>query len=96
MSVSRTSSGGDYFSPWISLTGGQTYCAAVAIKWPGTGGMPFVGVQPSSAPHPIWIVGSAGFADAFGPVQAVSPSNSGWQQFQVSIAMPEAATQARF
>ena len=97
MSVTRTASGGDYFSPWIGVTGGQTYCAKTALKWAGTGGMPFVAVVLSTAPTaPIWLIGGAGYSDAFGPVQTVSASNPGWQQFQSTLAMPASVTQLRF
>ena len=94
MNVTRAASGGDYFSPWIAVTGGQTYCAKTALKWAGTGGMPFVAVQVSTSP--IWLIGGAGYSDAFGPVQVVSASNPGWQQFQTTLAMPASATQLRF
>jgi LmbE family N-acetylglucosaminyl deacetylase len=95
MSVTRTGDGGDYFSPWIEVTGSQTYCAKSALKWAGTGGMPFIAIQPSYT-GPIWIVGSAGYIDAFGPVQAVSSSTAAWQQFQTTFVAPQAATQVRF
>jgi alpha-L-rhamnosidase len=94
MNVTRAASGGDYFSPWIAVTGGQTYCAKTALKWAGTGGMPFVAVQVSTSP--IWLIGGAGYSDAFGPVQVVSANNPGWQQFQTTLAMPASATQLRF
>jgi LmbE family N-acetylglucosaminyl deacetylase len=94
MNVTRATSGGDYSSPWIGVTGGQTYCAKAAVNWQG-GGAPFVGIQPSNGPNPIWIIGAAGYADAFGPVQAVSPTQTGWQQFQYTVSMPAGATQAR-
>jgi hypothetical protein len=48
MSIARTGSHGEYFSPWIALTGGEIYCARAAIKWSGKGGEPRVGIQPSS------------------------------------------------
>jgi len=97
MSVTRAASGGDYFSPWINVTGGQTYCAKTMLKWAGTGGMPFVAVGLSTAPtSPIWLVGASGYSDAFGPVQAVSASNHGWQQFQTTLVMPASVTQMRF
>ena len=93
-SIDRATSGGDYSSPWINVTAGQTYCVTVALKWLG-GGAPFVGLQPSNASGPVWIVGASGYADAFGPVQAVSASEAGWQQFQYTVVMPAGATQAR-
>jgi hypothetical protein len=94
-SIDRATSAGDYSSPWFGVTGGQSYCVSAAVKWGGTGATPFIGLQPSSAAAPVWIVGGTGYADAFGPVQVVSPSNSDWQQFQYTVAMPAGATQAR-
>jgi hypothetical protein len=92
--VSRTASGGDYFSPWIAVTGGEAYCASLSLRWAGTGAMPFIGVQLTNT-APIWIVGS-GYTDVWGPVREVSPSDMGWQQFGVTIQVPPGATAARF
>ena len=93
MTVARTTAGGDYFSPAITVTGGQTYCVSAAVKWSG-GGTPFVGLQPSTSTVPIWLIGASGYQDAFGPVQAVSASETGWQEFQYTVVMPAEATQA--
>ena len=94
LSVARATAGGDYFSPAITVTGGQTYCVSAALKWSG-GGAPFVGLQPSTSTVPIWLIGASGYQDAFGPVQAVSASETGWQEFQYTVVMPAEATQAR-
>ena len=92
--MARAASGGDYFSRAITVTGGQTYCVSAALKWSG-GGTPFVGLQPSTSTWPIWLIGASGYTDIFGPVQAVSASETGWQQFQYTVVMPAEATQAR-
>ncbi|MGC9984105.1 MAG: hypothetical protein ABSF35_10770, partial [Polyangia bacterium] len=42
MEVTRDTVGGDYFSPWTLVTGGNTYCVSANIRWVG-GGIPFVG-----------------------------------------------------
>jgi hypothetical protein len=66
------------------------------LKWAGTGGMPFIDVQPSTAAGPIWIVGGAGYSDAIGPLLPVDPNNPNWQTFQLTMTLAPEATQLRF
>ncbi len=94
MAVTRSASGGDYFSPWIAVTGGESYCASVALKWAGTGGTPFVAIQPSTS-VPVWIMGSVGYTDPWGPVLPVTPAPD-WQRLGVTVTLPASETQARF
>jgi hypothetical protein len=77
------------------VTAGETYCATLGLKWAGTGATPFVAIQPSTSTVPIWIIGSEGYSDAWGPVLPVTPS-ANWQQLGVTVTMPADTTQARF
>jgi hypothetical protein len=99
MTVARATTGGDYTSPWIGLTGGPVYCAAMAVKWAGTGATPFIGVQTATATEAravVWIGGGGGYVDSFGPVQAVDPNNPDWQQLQTTLTLSEDTSLARF
>jgi len=42
--IDRATAGGDYFSPPLDVTGGQTYCVRAAINWL-SGAAPFVGIE---------------------------------------------------
>ena len=69
---------------------------SLGLKWAGTGAMPFVGVQVSPSESPTWIVGGAGYSDSWGPVQEVSSSVSGWQEFAKTVTLASEVTAVRF
>jgi predicted MPP superfamily phosphohydrolase len=94
--LSRTGSGGDYFSPVIDVTEGHNYCVKAAIKWT-SGGAPFVGIQPivaGTSQGAYWLIGSP-FSDVLGPTTVVNPTQSGWQHLEHSVLMPAGITQVR-
>jgi hypothetical protein len=91
--VDRNASGGDYFSPAITVTAGQTYCVAADIKWVG-GGTPFIGILRSNASNVEWLMGSA-YTDAYGPTTVVDPISTGWQHLTHQIVMPAETTQVQ-
>ena len=91
--IARATSGGDYFSPWQTVVPGQSYCLQAAVKWVG-GGAPFVGVQPTGG-GVIWVMGAAGYGDAFGPVVPFNTTGTAWQQSQVTVPVPSGVTQLR-
>jgi hypothetical protein len=96
-SIDRATSGGDYFSPQIDVTGGEVYCVSALVKWV-SGGAPFLGVQRfdsgGSAVQLNWLIGSS-YTDPLGPVTEVSSSASGWQTVSHTLTMPAGTTQIR-
>jgi hypothetical protein len=91
MQVTRDTAGGDYFSPWAAVTGGNTYCVSANIRWVG-GSAPFVGIDTTGV---NWLMGSAYTDPVFGATTVVSATASGWQSLSREIVMPAGATQAR-
>jgi hypothetical protein len=90
--IDRGGSGGDYFSPAISVVGGETYCISVKIRWISGYG-PFVGVLTSTSTGPTWLVGSSYTDPVAGPVSEVNASEPGWQSFNHTLTIPIGATQ---
>ena len=93
MQVTRNTAGGDYFSPWTAVTGGNTYCVSANIRWAG-GSVPFVGID-TTGTWVNWLMGSAYTDPVFGATRVVSVTASGWQSLSRQIVMPAGATQAR-
>jgi len=93
MQVTRNTAGGDYFSPWTAVTGGNTYCVSANIRWVG-GGIPFVGID-TTGTWVDWLIGAAYTDSLFGPTTLVSATVSGWQSLSHQIVMPAVVTQAR-
>jgi hypothetical protein len=90
--LSRTGSGGDYFSPAINVTGGQTYCVQAAIRWE-SGGAPFVGLElinDGASQGVEWLIGDAMFTTT-----PVSSTNTGWQVLAHTVVLPAGTTQVR-
>jgi hypothetical protein len=93
MQVTRDTAGGDYFSPWAAVTGGNTYCVSANIRWVG-GGAPFVGID-TTGTFVNWLIGAPYTDSVFGATTVVSATASGWQSLSRQIMIPAGATQAR-
>ncbi|MGA7743968.1 MAG: hypothetical protein WCE40_19235, partial [Polyangia bacterium] len=93
MQVTRDTAGGDYFSPWTTVTAGNTYCVSANIRWVG-GSIPFVGID-TTGTWVDWLMGAAYTDSLFGPTTLVSATVSGWQSLSRQIVMPAGVTQAR-
>ena len=95
--VTRTDSGGNYFSPIIPLIPGQKYVLGAWINWV-SGGTPFIGVYMRDAAgnivQPEWLIGQSGYPTGDGTtVTPVDPNAQGWTWYQKSfIANPDVVT----
>ena len=95
--LDRATFGGDYFSPYLPIVGGQAYCVSAKIKWIG-GAAPFVGIERFSGDTSLgvnWLFGTA-YTDARGSTQAIGSSETGWQDLSRTVVIPAGTTQIRF
>ncbi|MDP6716585.1 MAG: hypothetical protein QF368_18440, partial [SAR202 cluster bacterium] len=73
--LTRRTGAGDYFSPLIPVTSGQTYCAGAWIKWL-SGARPFVGFDGydhGRRDGRYWLIGREGYGSSLGGNDTVTP-----------------------
>ena len=99
--VARLDSGGNYYSPFVDLPGGQTYCVAGWINWE-SGGWPFIGIDKYSATGGAlgenWLIGTDGFPAGNvggGSVTAVPADAIGWHWYNRTINLPAGTAKVR-
>jgi hypothetical protein len=91
--INRVAGGGDYFSPAIPVTAGNTYCVAAWINWTG-GGWPSLGFnrldQAGGIIQENWMMGGPpGTSDNLGGVIVTVPQTAvGWNWYARSVTMP--------
>jgi len=94
--LDRATSGGDYFSPYLPIVGGQTYCVSAKIKWV-SGAAPFVGLERLAgtvSKGVSWLFGAA-YTDMNGSTQEISSTPLGWQNPSRTVVIPAGVTRVR-
>lgn len=94
--ITQTTNGGNFFSPFVDVVGGQSYCVRAKIKWVG-GAAPFVGIQ-QYADHNsqgiTWLIGSE-YTDSLTTTTALNRTNAGWQEFAETLDLSLSTTRVR-
>jgi hypothetical protein len=89
--ITRSYSGGDYFSPLIPLQGGHTYCISGWVRWVG-GGWPFIGIDNYNASGEAlgenWLIGLEGHPTGYGDTVTPVPADTTyWHQYRKTITL---------
>jgi hypothetical protein len=96
--ITRMDSWGNYFSPLIPITPGETCCIGGWINWV-SGGWPFIGFYQYSSDQeflsPVWLIGQPGYNTGLGDIVTPVPVADGWHWYEKTVTIDEGTAYIR-